>query len=351
MFFYLKSSGSTASVAVRGYALAVCAFAFASSVLHAQAPAWWTQRGVLNTAPGAVADDYAVVNQGQVKHIAKQAYEEIKATLPDGAGAALDALWANPASSTDDYFAVNVGQLKTVAQPFYARLQQFDVTAVYPWTGVGADDYALANVGQLKNVFSFSFTKDTDGLGLLDWWQRYYFGHLGISASANPSGDGMSNLYKYRMGLNPLKNESSNDRDNDGVTNNQDARPNDITIGRLTVVITAPAMGSTVSGPIIDTTPISEIPPTRDSDGRGLSDVWQLTYTGHLGVDPSANPSGGGFSNLYKAKMGLNPLLNEAAGDADGDGIPNNQDARPNDNTAGRLSVVITVPVNGGGNL
>jgi hypothetical protein len=146
--------------------------------------------------------------------------------------------------------------------------------------------------------------------GLPDEWQRFYFGHLGISASANPAGDGMSNLYKYRMGLNPLKNESLNDRDGDGVTNNQDARPNDSAIGRLTVVITAPAMGSTVSAPIIDTTPISEIPPSRDSDGRGLSDVWQLTYTGHLGVDPTANPSGDGFNNLYKAKMGLNPLIN-----------------------------------------
>ena len=241
MSFDLKSSGWTASVAVRGYALAGCAFAFASSLLHAQAPAWWTQRGVLNTAPGAVADDYAVVNQGQVKHIAKQGYEEIKATLPDGAGAALDAMWANPAASTDDYFAVNVGQLKAVAKPFYERLQQFDVTALNPWTGVGADDYAIANVGQLKNIFSFSFTKDTDGLGLPDWWQRYYFSRLGISPSAPASGDGMSNHYKYQMRLNPLINESLNDRDNDGVANNQDARPNDGEIGTLSIVITVPA--------------------------------------------------------------------------------------------------------------
>src|SRR6218665_1052455 len=80
----------------------------------AQAPAWWAARGVLES--GAVPDDYAAVNQGQVKHIAKQAYEEMKAKLPGGAGGDLDAIWASPTVGTDDYLAVNIGQLKNVAK-------------------------------------------------------------------------------------------------------------------------------------------------------------------------------------------------------------------------------------------
>jgi hypothetical protein len=131
--------------------------------LWAGAPAWWATRGVVT--PGATADDYAAVNQGQVKHIAKQGYEEMKAKLPGGAGSSLDAVWATPAASTDDYRAINLGQLKAVAEPFYARLQALGYTGQplaagknRPWTGTGADDFALANIGQVKNIFSFDLT-------------------------------------------------------------------------------------------------------------------------------------------------------------------------------------------------
>ena len=126
------------------------------ALLWADAPAWWAERGVLK--PGATPDDYAAVNQGQVKNIAKQGYEEMKAKLPGGAGSTLDAIWAAPASSTDDYRAINLGQLKNTAKPFYDRLQELDASIHYPWTGVGADDYALANIGQVKNLFSFDPT-------------------------------------------------------------------------------------------------------------------------------------------------------------------------------------------------
>jgi hypothetical protein len=119
----------------------------------AQAPAWWTTRGVLNSE--ATTDDYAAVNQGQVKHIAKQAYEEFEEKLPGGAGTALDAIWENPAAGTDDYTAINIGQLKNVAKPFYDRLIAESVVSAYPW-GASTDDYALANIGQVKNLFSFS---------------------------------------------------------------------------------------------------------------------------------------------------------------------------------------------------
>ena len=125
--------------------------------LHAEAPpmpAWWTERGVMK--PGSpTADDYAAVNQGQARNMAKQAYEEFKVSLPGGAGAALDDIWAIPASSSDDYRAINIGQIKNLVSLFYERLHQIDPNIRAPWTGVGADDYALANIGQVKNVFNF----------------------------------------------------------------------------------------------------------------------------------------------------------------------------------------------------
>jgi len=145
-----------------GLACALAALVLVPALLWADAPAWWTERGVLK--PGAAADDYAAVNQGQVKNIAKQAYEEMKAKLPDGAGATLDAIWAMPAASTDDYRAINLGQLKNVAEPFYARLQELNYTGqplasgqTRPWSGT-SDNYALANIGQVKNLFSFDLS-------------------------------------------------------------------------------------------------------------------------------------------------------------------------------------------------
>lgn len=189
--------------------------------LWADAPAWWAQRGVLNTS--MAPDDYAVVNQGQVKHIAKKAYEEFTAKLPGGAGGTLAGIWASPAASTDDYQAINLGQLKTVAKPFYDRLHAAGYTGqplttgqVYPWDGAtSADDYALANIGQVKNLFSFIIPdvavdpNDTDGNGLLDSWELQHFGAMGGSAAADSDGDGVSNLAEFTAGTDPLSQNNN----------------------------------------------------------------------------------------------------------------------------------------------
>jgi len=195
-------------------------------------PDWWFERNVIpridlnNTTPDylipgtyAAVDDYVAVNQGQLKNIAKQGYEEIKAKL-GSAGPTLDALWANPAMSTDDYAAINLGQLKNVAEPFYARLVdqlhytgqpfatgQTITTGTRPWSNssTSADDYALANIGQLKNLFSFDLTVlatlDSDGDGLTDAQE--------VTLGTNPfnrdtDGDGISDGMEVALGMNPL---------------------------------------------------------------------------------------------------------------------------------------------------
>lgn len=187
--------------------------------LWADAPAWWTERGVLN--PAATADDYAVVNQGQVKNIAKQAYEEMKANgLIDPVAtptAPLVQAWETPAAGTDDYLAINLGQLKNIAQPFYDRLIAEGLATAYPWSasGTAADDYALANIGQVKNLFSFVIPgapvnpNDTDGNGLPDAWEMEHFGHIGINPNADSDGDGVSNLDEFNAGTDPLSPDNT----------------------------------------------------------------------------------------------------------------------------------------------
>ncbi len=44
---------------------------------------------------------------------------------------------------------------------------------------------------------------ETSTNGLPDWWQEEFFGALNVNPNGNPTGDGINNLNKYLMGLNP----------------------------------------------------------------------------------------------------------------------------------------------------
>ena len=46
-------------------------------------------------------------------------------------------------------------------------------------------------------------TTDTDGNGLPDAWERAFFGRIGVGASEDPDGDGVSNGAEYKAGTDP----------------------------------------------------------------------------------------------------------------------------------------------------
>ena len=167
--------------------------------LRAAPPAWWEERGVVN--PGATANDYAAANLGQVKHIAKQAALEMEARLPGGAGAEINALiasWSQPPAAgvvRNDYAVINQGQLKAIAKIFYNRLVQTGRTgaplapgASYPWTASTADDasFAPANIGQVKFLFSFDLF-DNEHDGLPDAWEEQQLGTRGYGPNDDPA--------------------------------------------------------------------------------------------------------------------------------------------------------------------
>ncbi len=192
--------------------LGIAILSLLPAFLWAQVPGWWATRGIQNSNP---ANDYAAVNQGQVKNIAVKAVAEMDANLPGGAGDALHTLATNlsgTTANTNDYAAVNLGQLKTVAKPFYDRLLSLDYhghpleSGTYPWINLATppNDYAMANIGQVKNLFSFDLTL-TGTNGLPDWWQNYYFGGLVSDVNAPaPRGDGLTILQAYLQGANPV---------------------------------------------------------------------------------------------------------------------------------------------------
>ena len=205
-------------------------------------PDWWFERDVIIRNPQEInngspewpehyntPDDFAVANVGQLKMIATKAAEEMDARLPPlGAGPAVQELVAGwdpfeGGSNRDDYAVLNQGQLKYVAQMFYKRLADLWYPgppllggAPYPW-GENVEDvpdaYAVVNLGQLKRVFSFvpllaapsGPEEDRDGDNMPDVWELAHWGNLLPGPSDDPDADGVDNLTEYRQGRNPAK--------------------------------------------------------------------------------------------------------------------------------------------------
>lgn len=171
----------------------------------AAAPGWWAddtaQTRIL--IPGATPSNFGPANLGQLKYVASQAKRHLdqKLAAVGGAGDEINALVASfepragqnydsgqlAALRAANYAPINLGQLKAVAKPFYKRLMAvgygtrlnliahgypatwgFD----FPWnpndawnqagTGDKTPNYAMANIGQLKMAFSFDLTLGSD---------------------------------------------------------------------------------------------------------------------------------------------------------------------------------------------
>lgn len=194
-------------------------------------PDWWFEREVVARLPAfashpaplwpdhySPADDFAAANIGQLKNIYSRAVEELDAAIEGGAGievSGLAAAWlSDPADGIfrDDFALLNQGQLKATAQPVYKRLRQvgyfgppLESGSLYPWgeAGRAEDAFAAVNLGQMKHVFSFF-------AGTV-----YFDAYL-----ADGDLDGMANGWEIEQGLDP-GNSTDADFIVGGVTNRQ----------------------------------------------------------------------------------------------------------------------------------
>ena len=147
-------------------------------------PSWWTadageQSRVINQF--ATQKDFAMANQGQVKHMARMAAIAIKLAKLNNSQllitqAQVDALLEftdplNPIgtfTTTKNFIPCNQGQLKAIASKFYEAFANLATPengvlfptngqATLPWSSSAADDanYAPVNIGQVKALFGF----------------------------------------------------------------------------------------------------------------------------------------------------------------------------------------------------
>ena len=184
-----------------------------TAVLLAE-PSWWVARGARD--PALPASDYAALNQGQLKNLARAARDEMNAKLPGGAGTAINTLiasWSVPTPDTSDYSGVNVGQLKAVAELFYTRYEEIGLPLQRPWTGPTEDDLddSGANIGQAKNAFNFQSLADSDGDGVADVWELGNFGTLSRDLGLDADGDHLSDYAEWQAGTKPLSWDSNGD--------------------------------------------------------------------------------------------------------------------------------------------
>jgi len=78
---------------------------------------------------------------------------------------------------------------------------------------VGAvTSYALTNISAAHTVsarFVADALVDSDNNQLPDTWERQYFGYVGVDPTADPDGDGRTNIEEYLAGTDPLFSEAA----------------------------------------------------------------------------------------------------------------------------------------------
>jgi hypothetical protein len=246
------------------------------------------------------ANDFAVVNQGQLKHIAAQACQEFSNTFSAAQVSGIYNLVQTFSLSTNDHTPANLGQLKYAAQPFYSVLMNIGYTNSYPWTWTTEDDrdFVLANIGQVKNLFSFdlTFPGDMDRDGLPDSWEIQYFQTLRNSAQSDTDGDGLINFYEWIYGTNPSVVDTDGDDLRDGFEVLYGFNP-----------LGGPSDGEKLADSDNDGFNNYEEqlygtnPRVADTDGDGLGDEFDERWLGYLNpasLDPLADYDGDGLVNI-----------------------------------------------------
>ncbi len=306
------------------------------AVLYAgDVPRWWADRGVINNSADVIPNDFALVNQGQVKWIAIQCAREFESRLPNGAGEEIWDVIGRLSSDGYDNTVLNQGQLKALVLPFYDRLNP-DYVGAYPEDVFGTDpwsfsdglrnDYSAVNIGQLKRVFSFDFDRtelvpgDTISVSGSVTYSGSQLGNIIVVVSPLQVGFGtpysaiLSSPGAFSISGVPADRQvwvrAFLDTDGNGVGNGDEP------------------WGESALNPFSSTgdiTGVDIILSDVGDDGDSMDDWWELNRFGTLAQDDLTDFDADGVKDSQEYVDGTDP----STVDTDGDGLADDVDSNP----------------------
>jgi RHS repeat-associated protein len=197
---------------------------------------WWIRFGLQDA--NATAVDDAALTSGQLKWAARCAAEALEeaAWMAGGAGSEIRSMvFSFPLSGNDD--AVTASEFFSVVDPIARRVWDLSIDGMFyglqQQPTSAAQSNGLVSLRELKIAMTFDPFYDqwiggsSEGNGLPDWWERYYFfgGWSGSGGSIDPDDDpdydGLPNRLEFERGSDPL----DRDTDGDGLVDGIDPDP------------------------------------------------------------------------------------------------------------------------------
>ncbi len=172
---------------------------------------------------------------------------------------------------------------------------------------------------------------DDDNDGMTDEFENLYSLNplSDVDASGDSDGDGVSNLDEFTAGTNPTEaNFDTIDTDGDGVVDVMDNCPADVNADQADQ--DSDSVGNVCDADIDDDSVLngSDAFPYNnsesvDSDSDCSGDANLSTSGNGCGNNSDPDDDNDGMPDIFESYYGLNVLVDDAAGDVDGDGVTN----------------------------
>ena len=167
------------------------------------------------------------------------------------------------------------------------------------------------------SLYLVDLAEDSNSDGIPDWWEESYglSGALAL-ASADPDGDGRTNLEEYNMGTDPTKKEDwlAAIKESDGAFI---ADTRIVYTGEKPVFGEAFCVFAVSGGFVCDTDGLYY-----DWDGDGVATWWNASTT-RDGSGESTDSDNDGIPDWWVTSYGLDGVEDVAEKDSDGDGMTN----------------------------